>query len=208
MYVFKNKWSTEPQGIITGGRCADGKLTSATWGFDGKNWAKFSDLPENARLENVTIFPYFTFKTDNTNWQTTEYSTLFALGGTAADGTIQRKVYISRDNGLNWHLADNLLQLPKEMPSLAGAQALVIAKELSVKSKSLSDNWNSIALKPVPAWYMLPGDTAIPVSRAVTPITKWDCPYIYLFGGYQQDGQLSNSIWRGAINRLTFKPLQ
>lgn len=209
MYVFKNKWSTEPQGIITGGRCADGTLSPSTWGFDGKNWAKFGNLPENTALENVTIFPYFTFKTDNTNWTTTEYSTLFALGGSTSDGTIQRKVFISRDNGINWLLADNLLQLPKEMPSLAGAQAHVIAKELYVKSRSTAySNWNSIALPHMPAWYMTADNADMSLSRAVAPITKWDCPYIYMFGGYQQDGQLSNSIWRGVINRLTFKPLQ
>ncbi|WP_287210975.1 DUF6242 domain-containing protein [Muribaculum sp.] len=207
MFVFKNKWSNEPQGVITGGRCADGSLTAYTWGFDGKKWAKFGSLPENKALENITIFPYFTFKTDNTTWQTTEYSTLFALGGNEADGTIQRKVFISRDNGLNWHTGDNLLQLPSEMPSLTGAQAFVIKKELSVNSRSISSHcWKEIELKPLPAWYIVPDNTA--ASRAITPITQWDCPYIYMFGGYQQDGQLGNSIWRGVINRLTFKPLQ
>lgn len=45
-------------------------------------------------------------------------------------------------------------------------------------------------------------------SRAVSPIDSWQCPYIYLFGGVNADGTLSDSIWRGVLNRLSFKPLQ
>ena len=44
-------------------------------------------------------------------------------------------------------------------------------------------------------------------SRATRPIEEWECPYIYLFGGYDADGQLNNTIWRGTLNRMTFKPL-
>lgn len=51
-------------------------------------------------------------------------------------------------------------------------------------------------------------DETLTASRATRPITEWQCPYIYLFGGTRPDGTLSNSIWRGTINRLTFKPLQ
>ena len=36
---------------------------------------------------------------------------------------------------------------------------------------------------------------------------EWDCPYIYLVGGRDANGRVNNSIWRGAINRLTFVPL-
>lgn len=46
------------------------------------------------------------------------------------------------------------------------------------------------------------------ISRAVRPITEWDCPYIYIFGGIDAYGHLNQSVARGVINRLTFKPLQ
>ncbi len=37
---------------------------------------------------------------------------------------------------------------------------------------------------------------------------RWDCPYIYLFGGFGSEGEvLNDSVWRGALNRLTFKPI-
>ncbi|MDE6238678.1 MAG: hypothetical protein K2M54_01665 [Muribaculaceae bacterium] len=45
-------------------------------------------------------------------------------------------------------------------------------------------------------------------SRASTAITSWECPYIYMFGGYNSSNKLNNSVWRGIINRLSFKPLQ
>ena len=44
-------------------------------------------------------------------------------------------------------------------------------------------------------------------SRAIRPVEEWECPYIYIFGGVDAQGTLSNSIWRGTINRMTFKPL-
>ena len=129
------------------------------------------------------------------------------MGGTDAEGEVQKDVYVSRDNGLNWQLADTLMQLPEEMPALAAAQAFVIEQTLyDAKQATASGAWNEIATRRIPAWYQL--DVQAPASRAVAPITEWACPYVYLFGGVQQAGQMSNSIWRGAINRLTFKPLQ
>ena len=44
-------------------------------------------------------------------------------------------------------------------------------------------------------------------TRAAKPVTKWDCPYIYVFGGYGNNGMVQNSIWKGVVNRLTFKPI-
>lgn len=45
-------------------------------------------------------------------------------------------------------------------------------------------------------------------SRASTAITSWECPYIYVFGGLASNDELYNTVWRGVINRLSFKPLQ
>ena len=38
-------------------------------------------------------------------------------------------------------------------------------------------------------------------------IITWECPYIYLIGGYGPDGKLYDTIWRGVLNRLTFTPI-
>lgn len=45
-------------------------------------------------------------------------------------------------------------------------------------------------------------------SRAIRPITEWDTPFIYLYGGYKPDGNLHPAIVRGVVNKLQFKPLQ
>ncbi len=45
-------------------------------------------------------------------------------------------------------------------------------------------------------------------SRAIKPITEWDTPYIYLYGGTRPDGTTFPCILKGVINRLQFKPLQ
>ena len=36
---------------------------------------------------------------------------------------------------------------------------------------------------------------------------SWECPYIFLFGGHTADGRLSNTVWRGVLERLRFTPL-
>ena len=75
-------------------------------------------------------------------------------------------------------------------------------------------------------WTLAPSDMALPAtytpgsyaqaivvnqtlgSRAVKPITEWDCPYIYAFGGEGINMTTSTDVWRAVINRLEFKPLQ
>ena len=32
--------------------------------------------------------------------------------------------------------------------------------------------------------------------------------YIYMYGGYGDNSVLYNTVWRGTINRLTYKPIQ
>ena len=60
-----------------------------------------------------------------------------------------------------------------------------------------------MASPAIPAWLTPVTDG----SRAVTPVTTWECPYIYLYGGDNASGSLNPQVWRGVINRLTFKPL-
>jgi len=45
-------------------------------------------------------------------------------------------------------------------------------------------------------------------SRAIKPVTEWETPYIYMYGGYSVDDKLMPRVYRGVINRLQFKPLQ
>ena len=43
--------------------------------------------------------------------------------------------------------------------------------------------------------------------RVKTPVTSWECPFIYLFGGYGSNGLPLNSVWEGVLSGLTFKPV-
>lgn len=203
--TFESKWSQSPQAYILGGEKADGTLSADTWAYDGTVWAKVSNVPLPKALRDVTMFPYFSFITNASNWKVTEYTVLMAIGGRDSDGNPVKDVYISYNMGMDWRKGGDLLMLPDYIPAMWGAQGLVYSSVLTQPARSASQ-WTPMPIRTLPRW-LVPAEKAA-VSRATHPITEWDCPYIYLFGGYAADGSLYPNIWRGAINRLTFKPLQ
>lgn len=198
---FENEWSNNTQAFVIGGRRSDGKVIGDMWGYDGSNWAKISHAGVYPR-EEMTFFSYYTFETDSTNWEITELPTLIAFGGFDQEGYAGKKVYISIDMGLNWKLADDLMQLPDYIPAMGNAQALVFSRTLV--SRGGNSDWIDYPSKQLPSWWEIYNPV---YSRVAQPTTKWECPYIYLFGGYDNNGSLYNSIWRGVINRLSFKPV-
>lgn len=193
--TFSSRWYPTPTAIIAGGHDILGRASTAVWGFDGTSWAKISDaqLPE---LEGATLFPYFAFLKSSTNWTTNEHSVWLIIGGRLSDGESNRQTYISYDNGVNWQAASQSLCLPEFIPGMTESDALVSTIPLH---GSLS-GW---AKKPAPA---LPIGARVKYETDGEEIT-WDCPYIYLIGGYAPDGTLYDAIWRGALNRLTFRPI-
>lgn len=200
--LFSTDWQVQPQAIMVGGVKADGQLTGATWAYDGKGWMKISraDLPAR---EGMCFFPYFTFRSMGAvEWQVTKFTAWIAFGGKASDGKCDNSVYVSLDAGMNWKKADQSLQLPDYIPGMYGAQALVFTSVLNGRSSSM---WTPMPDRKLPVWCHIARTGG---SRAVSPIEQWDCPYIYVFGGYDEDGDLHDSIWRGVINRLSFKPIQ
>ena len=203
MLVYSNRWSTEKIGIVAGGRDASGKTCGDTWAYDGSAWVCLSkgQLPSG---EDMTVFPYLSFRTNTTTWITSSFSTLFALGGRYDGGVLIPIVYISVDRGFHWSKAGELMQIPDYIPDFYGAQALVFDSRLSV-SRSGSNGWQTKGCKRLPAWFVI--ENPYRESRAITDVTEWGCPFIYLFGGYAADGSLHNNVWRGVINRLSFKPL-
>lgn len=196
-----SKWADDPQAIFTGGKIANGNLTGATWAYDGSQWAKISMTPIDRAKEGMSLFPYFTFRKATNSWSVTKQMTLFATGGRLANGTTSKYVYISNDMGITWELAGDLMQLPSYIPSFFNADAIVWASELG--SRGAGMGWNEMTTPAIPAWLMLPEEG----GRAISPVTTWDCPYIYLYGGENASGTLNPQVWRGVINRLTFKPL-
>ncbi|MCC8176694.1 MAG: DUF6242 domain-containing protein [Bacteroidales bacterium] len=205
---FTNKWATSPQVFFIGGTTANGDKSGDMWGYDGSKWAKVSidGVPE-ASGRSFIAYPYCV--TDSANWTTATYTALIAFGGELADGMVSKEVYLSKDMGIHWKLADDLLQLPDYIPAMTNSQALVVDKTLYANSSN-ADAWSEMASTPLPRWWQVYQPKGIPgaSSRATKPITEWECPYIYLFGGTTASGTLYNTVWRGVINRLSFKPLQ
>ena len=204
LVLFENKWSDSPLALMIGGRTVSNTLTSATWGYDGTSWVKISSDPIETGREGMVFFPYFTFKVDETNWSVTEYTTLFAFGGRDADGVLSNTVYVSLDQGIHWKEGDDLLQLPDYVPALYNAQAIVWNTTFTSSTRSsVSTRWNEMTPLALPSWWKVAS-----ASRAVAPITSWECPYVYIYGGKTQANRFNTQVWRGVINRLTFKPLE
>jgi hypothetical protein len=200
--IFSTPLALSNQMLIFGGRTAAGDLLSTTWGYDGSNWAKLTVTALPKALEDLAVVPYFTYKTADDSWAKGDYATLIALGGREADKTLNRTVYVSCDYGITWAAADSLMQTPDVMPSMANMQGFVYKSVLT--TRSASSTWQSFATRRVPSW-LIP--YSAPASRVTQAVTEWECPYIYLFGGEDTAGNTFNTIWRGVINRYTFKPI-
>lgn len=187
---------------MIGGRDGDDLFVKDTWGYDGTSWARISTVPLPNGFEGMILVPYFSF-TVSELFQVTEHSILLAFSG-RNDDYMNDTVYLSNDCGRTWQVAGSLMQLPDYFPEVAYAQAYI--ETLTLGSRSAAE-WLSF-----PTEYRIPGTAKVmppfmPMSRATEPITTWDCPYIYFYGGMQRNGTLSTYIWRGVINRLTFKPI-
>ncbi|MDE6395054.1 MAG: hypothetical protein K2K77_06905, partial [Duncaniella sp.] len=203
LVTYQTKWSSSPMAIMIGGKDAAGNLTGEAWAYDGSVWAQISTTGIPAR-SGVTLFPYSTPRVDSSNWRVTEQSALIAAGGLTKSGdtyAASTKVYISYDFGITWKEADSYLQFPSTYTAFYDAQAFVI--DYTLTSRAISDAWTDMPVNNLPLW-------ANPIavrSRVSKPVTTWECPYIFLFGGYKTDGSLVPSVIRGVINRFTFRPL-
>lgn len=189
--TLNNKWTYSPVGFMAGGSLADGTLSNDTWAFDGSEWVKLSEggLPG---VKGASVIPYYNFRPSADGKSMIEYSVWLLTGGILADGELNRTVYISYNNGVDWTRGTDSMQLPESIPLMTGCDNIVSARKMEA---NLSDAW-TVNKARTRAGYELDGD-----------IIKWDCPYIYLFGGYSAEGKLYDSVWQGVLNRLTFTPI-
>ena len=82
-----------------------------------------------------------------------------------------------------WAEADTTITQPDYMPKFYGAQAFVNSETMSASGASY-----------------LP-------RRIQSPVTTWECPFVYLMGGYNDQGDLLPYVWRGVFNRMTNYPV-
>ena len=183
MIVSENDWSVAAQAMIVGGVDSEGHMLSSTWGYDGTHWGKISsihskDLPAVA---DATVFPYYTYKTLDGVRRYGKQPTWFLMGGRLADGKLNDEIYLSTTQGITWVKSDTTLSQAAYMPAFYGAQAFVCQETMTAANR-------------VP-------------SRVKTAITEWECPFIYLFGGYNDQGVLMPNVWRGVYIRMTNCPV-
>ena len=190
--TLENKWTSSPVAFFTGGIRADGSYSDGTWAFDGSEWITLSKGGVPA-LEGASIIAYYNYRPSASGDSMIEYPVWMLLGGRKADGTLNRIVYISYNNGVNWSPGVRSLQLPDAIPPMAYCDNVVVDFK---KSANLSDGWKRLSTPPrrVNSW--VNGD-----------IISWECPYIFLFGGYSPEGKLYTTLWRGVLNRMTFTPV-
>lgn len=188
--VYATEWSDHPMLITVGGATADGSLTGCTWAYDGSEWANVS-IDAGLPREGMSLVPYFSFRNESF-WEVTSYSALFAIGGSDSNGNNDNKVYVSLDRGVHWSVASASVQLPAYIAPFSSASSIVANTLLGSRSSSVWKEYGPASLN----------------SRASQMITQWECPYIYFFGGIDNSGKLVDKVWRGVINRLTFRPLQ
>lgn len=192
---FISKWSSTPIGFFTGGS-RNGIISSATWAYDGDQWTNISDNPLPP-LRNAVVVPYFSYLKTTTSWIQTEYSVWLCMGGTDTNGVLNNTLYISFDNGVNWTKASQLMQAPEFIRPGYMADAVIRNTPMSA---SLNDSWKKISsAKRNPQMrisYTVEGDKI-----------DWECPYIYLFGGFDKEGRLNDEIRRAVLARLTFTPV-
>ena len=199
--AYKFPMSQKHQVLFVGGKKADGTMSADTWAYDGSTWANISVKPLPKGLGDMTVVPFFIFKTNNI-FVVTKESVLLAFGGN--DGTEPNdSVYISNDYGMNWSKGSSLMQLPDYVPAMSSAQAYVYESTLSSRS---GYGWESFETAyRIPAGAIYYGYPTL--SRATTAVDSWQSPYIYVFGGTATDGSLYDTLWRATINRFTFKPI-
>lgn len=187
--------------VMTGGRLANGTLTAYSWSFDGNDWMEVTTKPMPLALESPTLVPYDLLSLPSTTWAPRRYPALLAFGGRTVQGAINRTVYYSRDWGMTWSKAPDTVQLPDALPVSYGGNAYQYSTTMYVGSRSVG--WTEIPLRALP-----PHCRFVTPSRAVAPVSQWECPAIYLFGGRDYDGNPINSLWRGVIREYTFVPVQ
>lgn len=157
---------------------------TASGSLTGSTWGfdgkQWAELSDRLpAASGYTLAKYTVAETDTISWRVSQREVLLAFGGMGLKPV--GDVWISRDMGVNWQKGSETLQLPEYMPFTTGASLLVFDKTL---------------------------DASDATPLAITPITSWECPYLYLFGGYDTGGTLRQTYWSGVVNHLRMKPLQ
>lgn len=191
--TIESKWTEVPTALFVGGTTATGDVSDHTWAFDGNSWATI-DSSSTAHLEGANLFRYTVYRETASAFRQIAYDAWIVYGGKKEDGTYNRNLYVSFDNGVTWRLASDSMSVPEEMPGMSEASLIVLDTTLEA---DIADAWKKIVTaRATRSSYVLDGYDI-----------SWKCPYIYVIGGVLSSGKLSDSIWRGVLARHTFTPV-
>lgn len=190
---IESQWADNPIAILTGGMTQGGEVSSAVWAYDGDRWAVINESSLPA-LEKPMLVRYVVFRQTPAAFKERQFDVWLLFGGYSSDSEMNPMVYMSYDNGVNWSLAPEGMQLSKKEGELAAADVIINYSDLEA---DLSDAW-SVQPATKAGGYVIEGTTIY-----------WMCPYLYIFGGYTPypDNSLNTSIYRGVLQRLKFTPL-
>lgn len=186
MLETDNKWTISQQSILVGGIDSEGKVLNDVWGYDGSRWGKINNSHGDGlpAIADATLFSYYTYKALPGVRRYALQPTWYLMGGRLSNGALNGTVYISNTQGVNWVKGDSTIAQPTSMAKFYGAQAFVNYETLSVSSGAAN------------------------APRRVQSLpTTWECPFIYLFGGYNEQDELLPYVWCGVYNRLTNVPV-
>lgn len=185
MIVTDNTWTVSQQAMIVGGQDSQGNVLSDVWGFDGIQWGKINNTHSSSlpALTDATLFSYYTYKALSGVRRYARQETWYVMGGKLADGTLNSNIYLSNTQGITWTKGDSTITQASFMPKFYGAQAFVNFETLTAAG------------------------TAGAPRRVATAVTSWECPFIYLFGGYNDQGVPLPYLWRGVYNRMIHYPV-
>ena len=185
MIQTEASWAVAPQAMIAGGRDANGTLLNSVWGYDGTCWGRINSTTGGSlpAVTDATLFSYFTYRKLPGVRRYALQVSWYLMGGKLANGDLNGKIYLSNNQGISWTVGDSTVSKASYMPEFYGAQALV---------SNITHTADVIGLAP---------------RRVSSPMITWDCPYIYLFGGYNAQGELLPNVWRGVYIRLSNTPL-
>ena len=184
MVVTGNTWTISQQAIIVGGIDSEGKLVNDVWGYDGNCWGKINNVHNTSlpAVADATLFSYYTYRSLSGVRRYGLQQTWYLMGGKLADGVLNDKIYLSSTQGITWSVGDSTVTQPSHIPSFYGAQAFVNTETLTA------------------------GANYAP-RRIQSFDGTWECPFIYLFGGYNSQGELLPNVWRGVYIRMTNYPV-
>lgn len=186
---FTNRWTPDPTIVVFGGYPYPSGGTTAAWAFDGSEWVNIAETSMPA-LSGLSVVSYYSYLKNATNGLLKEFEVYLAFGGLDREGNVNNTIYVSYDHGINWQKAQRYMQFPEGVQAGYMVDALALGTTMQ---SNLSNQWK-VAPRRIP--FEVNGD-----------VISWECPYIFLFGGYDADMKLIPRIRSGVLQRLTFAPL-